>query len=389
MNENNYKKARLAVCLYFFFQGAIFATWASNIPNIKNIHSLSDAALGAILFTIPIGQVCTMALAGWLTSRFGSKTTLTIGALLSPSSLIPIALSPNTTTLCISLLLMGIASNIFNISVNTQGINIEQKYKRSIMPVFHGMWSLGNFFGALVALIFGYFHINTINHFIIINIIVITLAVIFQKYLEKDDMSVENKKENQKASSIFKRIDRYILLLGVMACLALITEGTMYDWGGIYFADIVKTPDNLIRLGYIVCMCTMTIGRFMASYFIYKWGNTFVLKLSGSMMTIGMIIAVISPTIIFATIGFGIIGFGIASTVPICYSLAGKSKSLSPAIALTTVSTLGYLGLLAGPPIIGLISEAITLRWTFALVAIIGIVIAIIPTYTKSLIKKD
>lgn len=387
---SEYKKAQLAVALFFFFQGAIFATWASNIPYIKGIHNLSDAALGAILFTIPIGQVCTMALAGWLTSRLGSKPTLRIGALLSPLSLIPIAIAPNITTLCISLLLMGIASNIFNISVNTQGVNIEQKYNKNIMPTLHGMWSLGNFFGALVSLVFGIYSINTLHHFIIINIFVIILATIFQQYLVNEDFS--SKKENKaikeensvKSGSIFKRIDKYILLLGTMACLALITEGTMYDWGGIFFLDIVKIAENQIKLGYIVCMCTMTIGRFTANIIINKYGNTFVLQLSGALITIGMMIAVISPTIIFATIGFGIVGLGIASTVPICYSLAGKSTSLSPAFALSTVSTLGYLGLLAGPPIIGFISEAITLRWTFGLVAIIGIVIAVIPTYTKS-----
>lgn len=383
IKNSEYKKAQLAVALFFFFQGTIFATWASNIPYIKSIHNLSDAALGAILFTIPIGQVCTMALAGWLTSRLGSKQTLRIGALLSPLSLIPIAIAPNITTLCISLLLMGIASNIFNISVNTQGVNIEQKYKKNIMPTLHGMWSLGNFFGALISLIFGFYSINTLHHFIIINIFVIILATIFQQYLVNEDFSSKKEKNAIKSGSLFKRIDKYILLLGTMACLALITEGTMYDWGGIYFSEIVKTPESQIKLGYIVCMCAMTIGRFTANIIINRYGNTFVLQLSGALITIGMIIAVISPTIIFATIGFGIVGFGIASTVPICYSLAGKSTSLSPAFALSTVSTLGYLGLLAGPPIIGFISEAITLRWTFGFVAIIGIVIAVIPAYTK------
>ena len=120
-------------------------------------------------------------------------------------------------------------------------------------------------------------------------------------------------------------------------------------------------------------MCTMAGGRFAADRIVTKYGVTFVLKISGLIILSGLLLAVIFPDIVMATIGFLMVGIGVSSVVPMVYSLAGKSKTMLPGVALASVSSISFLGFLIGPPVIGFIAEGSSLRWSFALVALLGL----------------
>ena len=151
----------------------------------------------------------------------------------------------------------------------------------------------------------------------------------------------------------------------------------MYDWSGVYFKDVVLVDSGLVQLGYVVCLCTMTIGRFVSDFFVTRYGRRAVVMVSGALIFCGMSLAVLMPSVIPATIGFFLVGFGISSTVPICYSLAGHSARMNSALAVTTVASVGYLGFLLGPPVIGHLAHAISLHYTFAAIAIMGVVLAV------------
>lgn len=147
----------------------------------------------------------------------------------------------------------------------------------------------------------------------------------------------------------------------------------MFDWSGIYFEKIVQAPKDLTRLGYVAFMFTMTAGRFTADYLITRFGIHRILKMSGLFIISGMAIAVVFPNVPAATLGFFIVGIGTSSVVPMAYSLAGKSKNMLPGVAIASVSSIGFLGFLIGPPVIGFISEINNLRLSFALVALLGL----------------
>ena len=134
----------------------------------------------------------------------------------------------------------------------------------------------------------------------------------------------------------------------------------------IYFETVIDPPKELVRLGYIACMCTMATGRFIADRFVIRFGAIPVIRTSGAIISIGLLLSVIFPYLATATVGFMLVGFGISSVVPICYSLAGKSTTMRPGPALAAVSTIGFLGFLMGPPLIGFIAEMSSLRISFA-----------------------
>ncbi len=360
---------RIGVSTFYFIQGLSFATWASRIPDIKDALHLSDGALGAILFALPLGQLAAMALSGFLVSRFGSRRILSIAACLYPAVLLLLGSVTTAWQLVLALLFFGICGNLSNISLNTQGVGVERLYRRSIMASFHGVWSMAGFAGGVISTYMVAKHIPPFTHFCIIYAIAFLLMLFARKFmLPRDAHSGEKEKKK-----VFVKPDRYIITLGIIAFACMICEGTMFDWSGIYFEKIVQAPKDMTRLGYVAFMFTMTAGRFTADYLVTRFGVHRILRMSGLFIITGMMLAILFPYVSTATLGFLIVGIGTSSVVPMAYSLAGRSKKMLPGVALASVSSIGFLGFLIGPPIIGFISELSNLRVSFALIALLGL----------------
>ena len=375
----NKNLTRAAVSLFFFIQGLIFATWANRIPDIKETLGLTDAALGTVLFAIPVGQVTAMVLSGWLVNRFGSKKMLITATFLYSLSLIPLALATTEIGLMEGLFLFGMTTNLYNTSSNTQGVNAEHEYGKTIMASFHGFWSLGGFIGGLIAMLFMGLHLMAITHFCSVIVFCIALGMIMYKYLvSKDQKKTEVQTIPEGKRRWMKGIDPMVLILGVMAFAAMICEGCMYDWSGVYFQQVVEAPANLVQTGYVTCLCTMTVGRFISDRFVTKYGSSKVIAVSGLLIFIGLCIAVGFPHLLTALIGFFLVGFGISSTVPICYSTAGRTTRMNSGIAVATVSSIGYLGFLIGPPMIGYLAHSISLHYTFGVIGLLGLGLAVL-----------
>lgn len=368
-------KVRWAVSLFYFGQGLCFATWASRIPDLKEMMQLSDAALGSILLALPIGQMLTMPISGRLTAAYGSRRMLTIGAPLYALALTNIALASAGWQLALFLFLFGVAGNLCNIALNTQGVAAEGFYGKSIMTSFHGAWSIGGFSGALIGIFMLSLNVNSYVHFCIIASIVLLHIVINFKYLLYTPNLITKKK-----TSIFTKPQGVLVQLGIIGFCSLAAEGAMFDWSGVYFKEIVKAPNALVILGYASFMVTMATGRFLGDKLINIYGRKRLLQISGLILSLGMFTAVIFPNIYAATIGFILVGMGVSSIVPSVYSIAGTNTKVSPSIALAMVSGVSYFGFLMAPPLIGYISAISNLQYSFAVIGCFGILISILVT---------
>jgi len=203
-------------------------------------------------------------------------------------------------------------------------------------------------------------------HFSIVCAVAVILALLSYKFTLPHDIG------HRQRQKVFVNPDKKILLLGMIAFCCLLCEGAMSDWSGVYFKKIVEAPASIITLGYVAFTSTMALGRFAGDWLVTKLGVKRMLQISGSIITSGLLLAVIFPYLPTATAGFFLVGFGVSSVVPIVYGLAGKSTTMSAGAALAAVSTIGFLGFLIGPPLIGFIAQAISLRWSFTLIAILG-----------------
>jgi MFS family permease len=155
----------------------------------------------------------------------------------------------------------------------------------------------------------------------------------------------------------------------------------MYDWSGVYFAKEVKAPRALVTLGFVAFMTTMAGGRFLGDRLSTKLGKQNMIRMSGILIASGLMLSAVFPYIITATAGFLLTGMGVSSVVPLVYGAAARSGKVASGVALAAVSTVGYLGFLFGPPVIGFIAQALSLRWSFTLIAMLGFCTTLLAGY--------
>lgn len=374
-------RIRWAVTLFYFAMGLNFATWASRIPDIKNALGLSEGDLGTILFCIPVGQLFIMPFSGKLAVKYGSQRIVVLGLSLYVAALMLLGFAQHQWQLSLALFFFGVCSNVTNISVNTQGIYTEGLFRRAVMSSFHGAWSTAGFTGALIGIGMKALHLKPHTHFIIVGVLIWGVIFLNYKYLIK----VKNQSQPQEKKKRFSKPDTVLLWLGAMSFCCMLSEGIMFDWSGVYFTDVVGAKGALSVLGYASFMAMMATGRFLGDTVIRKLGRKRVLIISGCLISMGLYSAVLLPYIVPATIAFMMVGLGVSTIVPSIYSIAGRRPNIAPSIALQTVSSVSFLGFMLGPPVIGHVAHATSLRISFAIIGVFGFLIAFLVYRVKAI----
>lgn len=372
---NLLQKRRLALGSLFFLAGLCFASWASRIPDIQMKFSLSEAQLGTLLLGLPVGSLTALPLAGWAVHKFGSRNVIILGGLGYMIFLPLIGFSNSLWMLIPVIVTYGMIGNLMNISLNTQALSLEDSYGRSILASFHGLWSLAGFTGAGIGAAMIYMDILPKFHYLFIAGIVLTVIILSQRFLVNEERTESGN------GLVLKKPDALLLRIGLIAFLGMLCEGCMFDWSGVYFKKVVEITPGLVALGYVTFMGAMASARFVSDRLNNRFGRIFILRISGILIFLGLILAVSFPTPITATIGFLLVGLGVASIIPISYSVAGRSKLYSPGVALAMVSTISFFGFLIGPPLIGYIAELINLKVSFTVIAISGLGIAALTSF--------
>jgi len=215
------------------------------------------------------------------------------------------------------------------------------------------------------------------THFIIIAVIIVATILICWNFLHNDRSPVKNE------GSGFVMPDKSLITLGLIAFCSMVVEGAMFDWSVIYFKKVVQTEEALIGAGYTAGMCFMAAGRFVADWFSHRFGLKTTLQVSGALSTAGLLVVVIFPSFVPALIGFMLVGAGISSVVPMVYSAAGRSTTMLPGPAIAAVSTISFVGFLVGPPVIGFLAEASSLKISFLFLAVMALFVVILSTRAK------
>jgi MFS family permease len=359
--------SRVAISIYFFVSGLIFSSWASRIPNIKDRYKLNEAELGGLLFMLPMGALLALPFAGWLVHRFGSKRMSLFSLLVYSLLLVAIALNMNIFWFSGVLFLFGVLGNLCNISMNAQGLSIQEALNKPILSGLHAMWSLGAFSAAAITGLLE--HTSLILHYFIISSAAFFAALFFSLFMVRD---LQHSEGEQK---IFALPNRRLMLLGIICFCVAMTEGAMSDWSSLYYRQVLHQLASSSTAGYTSFAFCMALGRFTGDRFIHAFGHSRVLKMNGLLIAMGMSLSLLVQHPVWVIIGFALIGFGVSSVIPIVYMLAAKSKAMPPAVALSAVSSVGFTGFLVGPPIIGFIAQALGLRTSLVLIVFLGLMI--------------
>jgi hypothetical protein len=246
---------------------------------------------------------------------------------------------------------------MLNISVNTQSLAVQKMYGRKINGSFHGVWSTGGIAGVGFSTLMVALNVPVNIHFALIACITLVFTIFFNRYLIPDDRASSGNKIT------IGKPDPFIFYLGILVFFAAMCEGGMFDWSGEYFRAVVR--EEIFTLGYLLFMVCMALSRFVSDTVIERMGIGFTYIFSGSMIMTGISVALLFPSFWPALCGFSMVGFGTGAVIPMTYSLAGSSRKYSPGMALSIIATYGVAGMLIGPPLIGYISEASDLRYSF------------------------
>lgn len=369
LTSPSFRQMRIAIAVFFFISGFGYAAWASRIPTIKEQLHLNEAQLGSILFVLPVGLMVTMPFTNYLLGRFTSRAIMLSGSVFFSVMLCFAGFATAAWQLVIILFCFGSSRNLLNLSMNAQAVSIQGLSDKSIMTSFHGLWSLAGFSGAALGYLMVSLHISTEWHLPAVGISMTILSLLF--YSNSLDQPPA-KKINRK---IFALPDKYLLQFALIAFASMACENTMYDWCGIYFQKAVHSTRPAATAGFVLYMVAMTSGRFAGDWVVTRIGIEKILHYSGILITAGLLTAVLLPYPVTASIGFIFTGLGVSCIVPLVFNLAGKSKTMNSHTALAAISTVGYLGFLVVPPLVGFIAQAGGIRLSFGIIATLGFLI--------------
>ncbi|MFV8375362.1 MFS transporter [Flavobacterium sp. LB1P71] len=361
------KGYRLANTVFFFVSGFGYSSWASRIPSIKAQLHLSEAQFGAVLFAFPIGLILTMPFTGRLLNKYSSRYCMLLGAILFNFFLALPGFTAFVWQLVIILLLFGASRNILNLSMNAQALEVQKLYPKSIMTTFHAVWSLAGFAGAGLGYVMVTQNIAPSYHLLGISVAMMAITACFYPMTIQTEPLQEKRK-------FFSMPDKNLIKFALICFVAMACENTMYDWSGIYFQNILHASPKLTTAAFVFFMTAVTLGRFLGDFAVMKFGIKQILLISGVFITVGFLICFLLPFIYPTIVGYFLIGIGVSCVVPLIFSIAGKSKGLSNGNALTSISTIGYLGFLIVPPMVGFISEILSMKWAFLIMAFLGVI---------------
>lgn len=349
--------ARWAVSAVFLVGGLLYATWAVNIPGVRDALALSEAQVGGALLAIGIGSLISMPLTGGWTARWGSHRVTALLAVLAMLSLVPPFLMPSLPTLAAALAVLGLLNGSLDVAMNAQGVTVERRLGRGVMSRLHAYFSLGGVLGALLGtLLVG--RVPILTHVGLVAALTTGVAFVAGRFLLPDlAPAAPGPAGGAGAAPPSPRflLSPAVLLLGGLCFLGMLSEGAHYDWATLYFRDVLNVPGGQAGVGYAAFVATMTLGRWFGDQARARFGDEVLVRVGALLAAAGLGLALVWRTPIAAAVGLGLSGLGLSNVVPVLYGAAGHALA---GRGIAQVATLGYCGFLLGPPLIGLIAEA-------------------------------
>ncbi|TWV31234.1 MFS transporter [Streptomyces misionensis] len=377
---------RIAITAFFALDGFIFSGWVVRIPDIKHQTHASAGALGLALLGVSAGAVLTMTMTGRLCRRYGSHpVTVVCMVVLALSVALP-PLTRSAVALGAVLLLFGAAYGGVNVAFNSAAVDLVAAVRRPIMPSFHAAFSLGGMVGAgLGGLVAGY--LSPTRHLLGITVVgLLVTAVAGRALLRYEPPVADRARPPQTEGNRTPRGGRrgLVVVFGLVALCTAYGEGAMADWGALHLKQDLTASAGTAAAGYACFALAMTVGRLTGSALLARLGRARTVIAGGSVATAGMLLGSLAPSVWAALAGFAVTGLGLANLFPVAVERAG---ALAGPSGVAVASTLGYGGMLLGPPTIGFMADWFSLPTALTSVAALAAVAAAIGVGTRRVLN--
>ena len=370
---------RAAITAVFFVDGALFATWASRIPALSDHVHAGTGILGLCLLAPAGAAVVSMPLVGRvLPGRSSSVFCRVAVAGLMAAILLP-ALAQSIPALAASLLVVGVANSTLDLVMNAQGVSIERGMNRPILSSLHAAFSFGGFAGAGLGALAAALSVSPLPHFAFAAALFGVPGLVAALRLPRE----EHDADAQAPRLSWTRLPVRLALLGVACFFSLLAEGGASDWSAKLVRDDLAGTAALGAVAYAVFSIGMGTGRLLADRLWARWGAAGLLRRSGALAALGFAVGLSTSSAPGAIAGFAALGVGLAGVVPTLFRAGADQPGVSTGPALAAVSALGYLGFLAGPPIIGGIAQLTSLRLACGVLVLAGLVVVVLAPFAS------
>ncbi|MBC3379621.1 MFS transporter [Serratia fonticola] len=357
-----------ATRLAFFIAGLAMATWAPLVPFAKTRINIDDGSLGLLLLCIGVGSIMAMPLTGLLTGKFGCRRVILLAGIALCIDLPLLVLMDSTLGMALALLLFGAAIGMIDVAMNIQAVVVERASNRAMMSGFHGFFSIGGIAGAGGVSALLWLGLGPLQATLIAVIAILALLLIASKNLLRES-------GGDKEGPMFVLPRGWVMFIGLLCFIMFLAEGSMLDWSALYLTTMRGMDHNQAGLGYALFSIAMTIGRLNGDRVVNAMGRYQVLLLGSLCAAIGLALAITIDSALASLIGFMLVGVGASNVVPILFSAAGNQRVMPANLAIASVTTVGYAGILAGPAAIGLIAQVSSLTFALACVAALLLIV--------------
>jgi predicted MFS family arabinose efflux permease len=352
----------------FLVSGAVIGTWAANVPYVRDRLDISTTTIGFCLLAMAFGSLLAMPLAGRELQRRPSAQLTRLGSVLVPCAGVLPLLAPSVPVLAGALFLLGVSVGILDVSMNAHAVAVERESARPVMSSLHGSWSVGGL-GAAGCVALGHL-LGGDPRAVAAVVMAALLAIGLAAGPHLGTMSVVADEAGREGPR-FARPSRGALLIGAMVFALFMAEGAVTDWSALYLDRDLGTGATLAALGYGVFAGGMALGRLCGDRANGAIGARRLLR-AGSALAAASLAAMVAlglPGVALAALLLA--GLGVANGVPLLFSAAGRIRDMPPGPAIAAASTMGYLGLLAGPPLLGFVADATSLPAALAITALL------------------
>ncbi|MFD7896635.1 MFS transporter [Streptomyces sp. NPDC059743] len=382
--RSSLSRLRTALTVFFALDGFMFAGWVVRIPAIKDQTGASESDLGLALLGVSAGAVVTMVFTGRLCQRFGSHPVTVVSAVLLSLSIVLPPQAHSAPALGLVLLVFGAAYGSLNVSMNSAAVDLVAALRRPVISSFHAAFSLGGMVGAgLGGLVAGGLS-PTVHLLLLTGVGLLVTAVtgpVLLRQRAPAPVPVPVSGPGAEAGVAHTAHEhrrgtrRVVLLFGVIALCTAYGEGAMADWSALHLTEDLDASPGLAAAGYSLFALAMTAGRLSGTVLLERLGQNRALVLGGLTAALGMLLGALAPTAWTALTGFAVAGLGLANIFPVA---VGRAGALAGPGGVATASTLGYGGMLLGPPAIGFLADWFSLPLALTTVALLAAAAAVI-----------
>jgi MFS family permease len=381
------KRAKGACVIAFILNGFTLGSLIARIPDLKFTLNLSNSQVGLSLLFVAVGVFLALKPAGMLCAKYGSRPIILLGTLFIALAVTAVAFSSSLWTLRLSLFLIGYCTATHDIGMNAHAVTLEKYSGTRLMGFLHANFSIGTFCGAILGGVFSQFEVSVFKQESILALLVLfSILILWNQYLPANsDIHLNERldKKNHRSPIIF-------WILGFLGMSAAMGEGAAGDWGGVLARESFNASPFISTIPYIAYCATMVIGRLSCDRLANRFGASNVISAGGFVSGFGMLIGLLVGQVAGVIFGWFCVGLGLSIVMPLVFSAAGELAhsnypgQIAPSVAVARVSGTAYFGFMVGPPVIGFLSELVTLRWAMSLVVLLSCVLLFGGKYART-----